>query len=89
MNKACEEYQKIQPGQLRKYGQINKCIQRYRCKICRKTFVKTKGTFFYRLRHSEEDVVDGMAMLGERKSLAAIHRIKRVKEETVCSWIEK
>lgn len=89
MNKSCEEYQKIQSKQVIKYGQTKNGIQRYRCKICRKTFVETKGTFFYRLHHSEEDVIDCMAMLGDRNSLAAIHRIKGIKEETVCSWIEK
>ena len=30
-----------------------------------------------------------MQMLGDRKSLAAIHRIKGVKEETVCNWLER
>lgn len=30
-----------------------------------------------------------MAMVGDRNSLAAIHRIKGVKEETVCKWLDK
>ena len=44
---------------------------------------------FYRIRHSEEEVVECMAMLGDRSSLAAIHRVKGIKEETVCKWLEK
>ena len=28
-------------------------------------------------------------MVGDRSSLAAIHRIKGIKEETICSWLEK
>src|SRR5437588_590095 len=28
-------------------------------------------------------------LLGDRNSLAAIHRIKGVKEETVCKWLER
>lgn len=28
-------------------------------------------------------------MLADRKSLAAIHRIKGVKEETVCEWLQR
>jgi hypothetical protein len=28
-------------------------------------------------------------MLADRNSLAAIHRIKGVKEETVCEWLEQ
>ena len=57
--------------------------------MCRKTFTQTKGTMFYRLRHSEEEIVECMAMIGDRNSLAAIHRIRGIKEETVCSWLEK
>ena len=30
-----------------------------------------------------------MAMVGDRNSLAAIHRIKGIKEETVVKWLEK
>jgi hypothetical protein len=29
-----------------------------------------------------------MAMVGDRNSLAAIHRIKGIKEETVCRWLK-
>ena len=28
-------------------------------------------------------------MLADRQSLAAIHRIKGVKEETVCEWLQR
>jgi transposase-like protein len=89
MNEACEDYQKIKPDNLIKYGQTEKGVQRYRCKTCKKTFTATKGTMFYRLRHSEEEVVECLEMVGDRNSLAAIHRIKGIKEETVCSWMEK
>jgi hypothetical protein len=44
---------------------------------------------FSRCRHSEEEIVECMQMLGDRNSLAAIHRIKGIKEETVCNWLEK
>jgi putative SOS response-associated peptidase YedK len=44
---------------------------------------------FYRLRHAEEEIVECMKLVGDRNSLAAIHRMKGVKEETVCQWLEK
>src|SRR2546421_5910782 len=44
---------------------------------------------FYQCRHSEEEIVECMQMLGDRTSLAAIHRIKGVKEETVCTWLQQ
>ena len=89
LNEACEESQQVNHGNMMKYGQTEKGVQRYRCKSCKKTFTETKGTMFYRCRHSEEERVECMQMLGDRKSLAAIHRIKGVKEETVCNWLER
>jgi transposase-like protein len=89
LNEACKDYKKVMPDNVIKYGQTEKGVQRYRCKTCKKTFTRTKGTMLYRLRHSEEEVVECMAMVGDRNSLAAIHRIKGIKEETVGSWLEK
>src|SRR2546421_1911582 len=88
-NEACEEYQQVNHGNMLKYGKTEKGVQRYRCKTCRKTSTETKGTMFYRCRHSEEEIVECIQMLGDRNSLAAIHRIKGVKEETVCNWLER
>jgi len=89
LNEACEEYQKVNSGNIIKYGKTDTGVQRYRCKTCRKAFVQTKGTMFYQLRHSEEEIVECMAMVGDRSSLAAIHRIKGIKEETVCNWLDR
>ena len=88
-NEQCEDYQKVNHGNMIKYGKTDSDVQRYRCKTCKKAFVDTKGTMFYRLRHTQEEVTECMAMLGERNSLAAIHRTKGIKEETVGNWLEK
>jgi len=89
MNDACEDYQKVRPDHVTKYGQTERGIQRYRCKTCKKTFTATKGTLMYRLRHSEEEIAECLAILSESNSLAAIHRIKGIEEATVCRWMEK
>jgi transposase-like protein len=89
LNEACEDYQKVHHGNMIKYGKTDKGVRRYFCKTCRKSFTETKGTMFYRCRHTEEEIVECMSMLGDRNSLAAIHRIKGVKEETVAKWLEK
>jgi transposase-like protein len=88
-NEECPDYQKVNRGNIIKHGKTDSGVQRYRCKTCKKAFVATKGTMFYRLRHSEEEVVDCMAMVGDRASLTAIHRIKGIKEETVIKWVDK
>lgn len=88
LNKACEDYKKVNHGNMIKYGKTDSGVQRSRCKTCKKAFVHTKGTMFYRIRHSEEEVVECMEMVANRSSLAAIHRIKGIKEETVDNWLE-
>jgi hypothetical protein len=44
---------------------------------------------FYCCLHTEDEIVECIAMLGYRNSLAAIHRVKGIKEETVMNWLEK
>jgi len=89
LNEKCEDYKKINQKNVVKCGKTETGVQRYRCKTCKKSFTETKGTIFYRCRHSEEEIIECLAMLGDRSSLAAIHRIKGIKEETVCQWLER
>ena len=88
-NCACEDYQKVNHGNMIKNGKTDKGVQRHFCKTCKKSFTATKGTMFYRCRHTEEEIVECMSLLGERNSLAAIHRTKGIKEETIMRWMEK
>ena len=45
--------------------------------------LETKGTVFHGRHHSQETSLECLAWLAERNSLAAIHRVKGIKEETV------
>src|SRR6266487_5322459 len=88
-NETCADYGQVGKGNLIKNGKTDKGVQRYRCQTCQKTFTETKGTLLYRCRHKREEIVECLAMVGDRTSLAAIHRIKGIKEETVCRWMER
>jgi len=88
-NKDCPDYGKIDHGNIRKFGHTAKGTQRYQCKACGKTFVETKGTVFYGRHHSPETILECLAWLTERNSLAAIHRVKGIKEETVLEWLQE
>src|SRR5712691_4084362 len=79
-NEACADYGQVGKGNMIKNGKTDKGVQRYRCQTCKQTFTETKGTLFYRCRHSEEEIVECLAMVGDRNSLAAIHRMKGIKE---------
>lgn len=76
-------------AQVLKVGKDKRGRQRFRCKRCGKYFSATKGTLFYRLRKPQKDFLEALAALAERNSLAAVARIKAVKEETVARWLEK
>ncbi len=51
--------------------------------------VETKGTVFYGRHHSQETILECLAWLAERSSLAAIQRVKGIKEETVLDWLRE
>ena len=88
-NPECTDYGKVNKGNIRRFGKTRKGTQRYQCKTCKKTFTETKGTLFYRRHHSQETILECLAMLAERMSLAAIRRVKGVKEETLLDWLRE
>jgi transposase-like protein len=88
-NPDCPEYAQVDHHNIRKYGQTAKGVQRYQCKTCKKTSTETKGSVFHGCHHAPETILECLAMLADRNSLAAIHRIKGVKEETVGEWLQR
>jgi transposase-like protein len=88
-NQDCPDFGKVDHGNIIKFGRTNKGRQRYQCKGCQKTFVETKGTVFYGRHHSQETILECLAWLAERNSLAAIRRVKGVKEDTVLDWLRE
>jgi transposase-like protein len=86
-NPQCPDYGKVKPGNIRRFGHTQAGTQRYQCKTCKHTFVETIGTVFYGRHHSQQTVLECLALVAERNSLAAIHRVKGVKEETVLAWL--
>ena len=88
-NRDCPGYGKVDHGNIVRYGRTAKGTQRLKCKICGIVFVENKGTIFYGLHRSPKEILECLAMLAERNSLAAIHRIKGIKEETIVDWLRK
>jgi len=86
-NASCSAYGQVDLGNIRKFGHTPAGVQRYQCRICHRTFVETIGTVFYGRRRPQETIIECLALLAERNSLAAIHRVKGVKEETVMAWL--
>ncbi|MCC6446142.1 MAG: IS1 family transposase [Armatimonadetes bacterium] len=87
-NPACSQYGLVGQKTLRKFGVTRKGVQRWQCKTCQKVVVATKGTVFYGRHHTPETIVECLALAAERISLAAIHRTKGIKEETLTAWMQ-
>ena len=86
-NPSCAVYGRVDRGNIRRFGRTQAGTQRYQCRTCGKTFVETIGTVFYGRHHSQDTILECLALLAERNSLAAIHRVKGIKEETVTDWL--
>ncbi len=72
-----------------KNGRTRQGQQRYQCKGCGRIFSATQGTPFYGLRTDWVDVLEALAMLAERNSLAAVARVKEVQPDTVANWLKR
>jgi transposase-like protein len=86
-NPSCPDYRKLNLSNIRRFGRTEAGTQRYQCGTCNGTLVETIGTVFYSRHHTQETIIECLALLAERNSLAAIHRVKGVKEETVLAWL--
>lgn len=86
-NPSCTDYGQVNCGNIRRFGRTQAGTQRYQCRTCGSTFVETIGTVFYGRHHSQQTILECLALLAERTSLAAIHRVKGIKEETVMDWL--
>lgn len=88
-NIDCPDYGKTNFGNIVRYGRTVKGTQRLKCTTCDRVFVVNKGTVFYGRHRSPKEILECLAMLSERNSLASIHRIKGIKEETVMAWLRE
>lgn len=88
-NPGCSDYAQLDRGNLRRFGKTRAGVQRFQCRTCGQTFTATKGTLFYGCRTPREKILECLALVADRTSLRAIHRVKGVKEETVTAWLER
>jgi transposase-like protein len=58
----------------------------YKCSVCQKTFAETKGSAFYRLRHSQELVTQVVSLMAFGCPTQAIVAAFALDERTVSSW---
>ena len=47
LNKGCNHYNRVNAGNVVRYGKDKQGRQRYQCKLCKKVFNERFGTLFY------------------------------------------
>lgn len=67
----------------------DKTKNRFRCKLCGKTWVGNFGTFFYGLRASKIKVDRAIQMLRAGISIRYIARLTKVSPSSVMRWKKK
>jgi transposase-like protein len=63
--------------------------RRFLCKVCGRTFVRTLGTVYYRMRKPRRSFDAALEMQTEGCTQASISRLQRVSPGTVSRWFEK
>ncbi len=88
-NKECRHYARVEEGNIIKFGQSRRGVQRYRCKSCKSTFTATRGTLFYRKRTAVKDILETLALLAGGVRISSLSRAKGFKEDTILSWLRQ
>lgn len=85
-NMNCPARGKINEGNISRHSIKER---RYTCSVCGKTFTDTKGSAFYRLRHSQELVTQVITLLSFGCPTQAIVAAFSLDERTVASWRDR
>ena len=63
--------------------------RRFRCKMCRRTFCRNRGTVYHRLQHRRATFDEVAALSAEGVNKSAIARVQQIAWNTVDRWLEK
>ena len=86
-NRSCKDHGKLHAGNIVKFGKSAQGKQRYQCKVCRSTFIETKGSIFYGLHTPESKVIEVLVLLSEGVRISSISRATGHKADTILSWL--
>jgi len=88
-NRECERYGEVEKAQVIRFGRSEKGTQRFRCKVCGKTFAETTGTVFHRKHTPRQDILETLALLAEGVRVSSLTRAKGFKEDTILGWLRE
>lgn len=87
--KQCKDYGKTGKGNIiikEKYGKESRYL--LKCKTCKHCFSETRGTAFFCLHASKEEVLRVLAMLPEKGSIRGLARATGHSTNTISYWIK-
>jgi transposase-like protein len=85
-NLACPARGRLKEANITIHSQKER---RFKCSVCGKTFAATKGTPFYRLRHSDERFTQVVTLLAHGCPRQAIVAAFALDERTVADWQQR
>lgn len=86
--KQCKDYGKTGKGNIiikEKYGKESRYL--LKCRTCKHCFSETRGTAFFCLHASKEEVLRVLAMLPEKGSIRGLARATGHSTNTISYWI--
>lgn len=88
LNKDCPDYGKRNIGNMvlkERYGKKNRAL--LQCKTCKHCFSETRGTMFFGLNTSQEEVLRTLAMIPVKGSIREAARAMHHDKNTICRWL--
>jgi transposase-like protein len=88
-NKDCMDYGIKEKGNIvlkERYGKKNRAL--LRCKTCNHCFSESRGTIFFGLDTSDEEVLRTLAMIPEKGSIRGVARATGHDKNTVSTWLD-
>jgi transposase-like protein len=81
----CRDFGKVDAGNIKVYSHVER---RFYCTTCWHSFSADHGTFFETLRSERDQVLEVLALLGERNSLRGLERTKHYPANTILHWLD-
>jgi transposase-like protein len=87
--KQCKDYRKTGKGNIiikEKYGKESRYL--LKCRTCKHCFSETRGTAFFSLHASKEEVLRVLSMLPEKGSIRGLARATGHSTNTIMYWMK-
>jgi transposase-like protein len=89
-HEGCPDYGKRELGNIvikQRYGKNNYAL--LKCRTCGHCFSETRGTVFFGMNTSREEVCKVLAQLVEKGSIRGVARAAKHDKNTICRWLKK